>query len=230
MDKELFIKILGGEIPPLENIIKTVELTDKNENLLKNGILNILKYKIGKTPEINDKFKLILRKIFVYFIGNISECAEFNLDLNKGLFFCGDVGVGKTRLFDVFHEITNFLQINQFKQFFATEIIDNVAVNGLPMLNLFAENYQDNRAMPITCYIDDIASFDENVNNFGTKISVIERLISMRYNVFIRYRKLTHFSSNLYPKELAKVYDDRIIDRLKEMCNIIDLSGKSFRK
>ena len=106
------------------------------------------------------------------------------------------------------------------------DIIDNVSINGVEFLEKFNHNYD----RPITCYIDDIASRNEKIKYYGTEVNVMEQLLSIRYNAFCRYRKLTHISSNLYPNDFKNIYDIRTIDRMKEMFNIIELKGGSWRK
>ena len=86
-----------------------------------------------------------------------------------------------------------------------------------------------NNGSPITCLIDDIATKSENITSYGTTYNVTEELISLRYNIYRTYRKLTHFTSNKYPNELSEIYDERIISRLSEMCNIIEIKGIDFR-
>jgi DNA replication protein DnaC len=98
---------------------------------------------------------------------------------------------------------------NSFRYHTSQEIIDNVNVNGVSYLNEFGTAYQN---VP-TIYVDDIASTGETINYFGTKINVMEQLISMRYNVYCSTRKLTHVSSNRYPNELKELYGERIVDR-----------------
>jgi DNA replication protein DnaC len=52
----------------------------------------------------------------------------------------------------------------------------------------------------------------------------------MRYLVYTKCRKLTHFTSNIYPAEIENLYGTRAASRLAEMCNIIELTGIDFRK
>ncbi len=147
--------------------------------------------------------------------------------LNKGLMIIGGVGTGKSLLFNVFKKYTGeILRTNSFRSYTSISIIDDVNVNGVEHLELFNENY----GYPITCYIDDIASKNETVKHYGTEYNVIEQLLSIRYNAYSRRKKLTHISTNKYPSELEGVYETRIIDRMKEMFNMIELNGKSFRK
>lgn len=200
------------------------------------GILNIAEHLEPnfKTTEHNKK---ILRLLLMYFVGTDAFVSELETlsgtpgDLNKGIMLIGGVGTGKSLIFKIFNEYTkNVIGTNSFIPHTAIDIIDTVNVSGVGYLELFNHNMVDRIARPIRCYIDDIGSKNETVKHFGTDLSVIEQLLSIRYNIFERYGTLTHVSTNKFPSEMKDLYDIRIIDRMKTMFNIIELGGESFRK
>ena len=202
------------------------------------GILNIAK-SIEPKFKITENNKHVLRLMLLYFSGNpvfITEMEDYfkvKGSFDKGLLIIGGVGTGKSMLFDIFkHYTMNILHTNSFQVHTAIDIIDSVNVSGVEYLEKYSHNFEhtNKRPNPLRCYIDDIASKNETVKNYGTEINVIEQLLSLRYNVFKRYGTLTHATSNKYPTELLSLYDARIVDRMKEMFNIIELSGESFRK
>ena len=51
-----------------------------------------------------------------------------------------------------------------------------------------------------------------------------------RYDIFQEYDKMTHVTMNFDSQDLTKVFPPKIIDRFKEMFNIIPIDEKSFRK
>ena len=186
---------------------------------------------IGKHYESNFKVdknnQRALKEMLLYFTGN----ELFSGNLNKGLMLIGEVGTGKSLLFKIFKKYTkDVIRTNGYQMHPAIDIIDNVNIQGVECLNIYSNNFEGKQAHPIRCYIDDIATNREKVKHYGTEINVIEQLLSLRYNVFQRYGTLTHISSNKYPEELSAQYDERIIDRMKEMFNIIELEGSSRRK
>jgi len=227
MKKPDIKKIFKGEIAGShDQIIKTI---DVNQNRHKIGLINILRSKV-ENYTIDAANKDVLNTLFNYFIGDKLFCTENNIDLNKGILLCGGVGTGKSIIMHAFKDYAcEINRMNGFQYYTAIDIIDSVNVSGVDYLEKFSYNFTGNIANPITCYIDDIASKNEIVKNYGTEISVIEQLISIRYNIYSRYRKLTHFSSNIYPANFKDYYDLRIVDRIKEMCNVISLPGESRR-
>lgn len=213
-------EIFYSELEPNDdNIIKTVEI---NWNQHSFGIINIAK-SIEPDFVINETNKDTLKQLLLYFSGS----SKFDGSLRKGIMLIGSVGTGKSLLFRVFKEYTSqIIRLNSFQYHTSQEIIDNVNVKGVEYMDLFNHNYDN----PITCYIDDIASRNEVIKYYGTEVNVMEQLLSIRYNIYSRYRKLTHVTSNKYPSDFKELYDDRIVDRMKEMFNIIELTGESFRK
>ena len=215
-----------------ENIIKTIPINWNVEanNILKIGMQFIPiktnqnnEYIVGTGFQIDEKNKGLLRNLLIYFSGN--EKGAYSL--NKGLLLIGGVGTGKTILMKIFKEYTmNILQSNSFVNYSAQDIVHNVETDGLKILKEFGTTIQK----PSVCYFDDIASANEIVNYYGTKTNVIETLLSMRYEVFSRFGKLTHLTTNKTPLELRKVYGERVFDRMKEMFNIVLLDSGSRRK
>ena len=217
-------EIFKGNLKPKENIIKTIPIVwDKHAK----GIINIAKH-FEPNFKVTENNKQILKSMLQYFIGD----ENFNGSLDKGLLSIGGVGTGKSLLFKIFKEYTmNVLNTNSYKMFTSIEIINNVNVEGTGYLKMFSDcTDESNISRPITCYIDDIASKNEKVKHYGTDVNVIEELLSLRYNVYSKHRKLTHATTNIYAKEMKEIYDARIVDRLIEMFNILELGGESFRK
>jgi len=144
-----------------------------------------------------------------------------NQATQKNLLLYGGVGTGKTytsfalaKLFYVNKnsiEIYNIVELlNKIKSFFDKEFAEE---NTKAIIT-------DNSIL----IIDDFGS--EKVTDWS--LEFIYRLINTRYEEVLQ----TIFISNLNPKELAKVYGDRIVSRIIEMSGesgIIKLEGKDKR-
>lgn len=232
--KDLKSILIGyHEQPKRPNIIKTV--TGDNCQY-KNEIIKIA-HNIEQDFTLTDKNKKILNLLFLYFIGSkdfpelMYTLTGTRGSLNKGNMLVGGVGVGKTLFFKIFKDFTkSTIGVNSYQSIEAIDIINEVTVSGASSFDKFTHNKTNGTPTPITFYIDDIASKNENVKHFGTDYNVIEHLLYLRYNVFSRYGILTHTSTNIYPAQMKNVYDIRTIDRFKEMFNIIELDGLSWRK
>jgi len=73
--------------------------------------------------------------------------------------------------------------------------------------------------------LDDIGQ-EQVLNNYGTKIDAVEKLISV---CEAELRPL-FITTNLNYVQLQKRYGVRITDRINRLCKIIVFSGESFRK
>lgn len=149
-------------------------------------------------------------------------------NLHKGHLLTGNVGTGKT---EIFHKLSQYQQYLQSPYRFRTSVVWQ-----------FAEGYQEqgnnifNVIKSGNWYFDELAltneeglPYREMVQSFGNKALIGAELIMMRYNIYKRFGLQTHFSSNLTPVQLEKVYGKRCFSRLYEMCNFLDLTGKDRR-
>jgi DNA replication protein DnaC len=91
--------------------------------------------------------------------------------------------------------------------------------------------------------IDDIGIEPGDVKQYGNVANVFADLIMERYDLFIEEGFLTHFTSNrlIYNPTndnsfnannafLTEFFDDRVIDRLKQMTQTIIFTSDSLRK
>lgn len=216
---EITQQVFNGDFDCKKNAF--IKFVDINRSQHAHGLLNILRFYENKfiiTPENKD----VLGNMLDYFTGN--ELSKY--DLSKGIALIGGVGTGKTLIFKAIKDYTrDIIRNNSFIIKDVKSIIDGVNINGIEYLN--EVNFIINHAT--TLYIDDIASGNEFVNHYGTKINAIEHLLSLRYDIYKKYNKLTHFTSNKYPAELKEIYGERIYDRMAEMFNVVELNCKSFR-
>lgn len=198
------------------------------------GILNIAKH-FCRDFQITNDLKPVMGLMLLYFTSSDRFESEFKRlqgnegSLQKGLFLMGGVGTGKTILFKIFREYAmNVIKANGFREHKAADVIKDVKENGTTAIRRYVicPSYQK----PFVCYFDDLAASTDEINDYGTKVNVMEQVFTDRYIQFQRNGVITHASSNMFPKQLEKVYDVRIIDRFKEMFNFIELNGKSFRK
>ena len=75
--------------------------------------------------------------------------------------------------------------------------------------------------------IDEIGR-EENAKHFGTSCNVIQTILQMRYE--LRHEMLTFGTTNIDMEDLSQfrnLYGDYVLDRVKEMFNIVHLGGNS---
>jgi len=202
------------------------------------GIQTMLK-QIEPNYKMTEQHKHVLKLFLLYFTGNMNFITyemsnDKPGDLQKGIWLVGNTGSGKSTIFDVFREYTcNIIRANSFIKYEADGLIEDVKVSGTSVLSQFYHNFtsENKGAKPITLYIDDVWNRPDKVVNFGTTSNVMEQLMGIRYNVFQRYGVRTFISTNKGLSELAEMdIDRRILGRMSEQFNIIELESKDFRK
>lgn len=92
---------------------------------------------------------------------------------------------------------------------------------GLDGLNKMT--YNDSK--PVTVAFDEVGREPYPVKHFGTEMNVMQFIFQTRYE--LRYKCLTHVTTNMKPEKIADVYGDYIADRVNEMFNVIKIDGES---
>lgn len=158
-------------------------------------------------------------------------------NLHKGLFVLGNFGNGKTMAFNVIKKmITNssfrmeIISCNKFVTRYATQgedLIDEYS-NRSFFTKFTNGNEIFNRLEPFHILFDDLGR--ENIaNNFGNKVIPMKAMIMERYDLWMQYYAKTFFTSNITREEIIAKYDEAVMDRLEQMCNLIKVEGLSLR-
>ena len=141
----------------------------------------------------------------------------------RGLLLIGDCGTGKTKLLQAMSLLFCFYENdrNWLRVYSASDTVklslskDEKDINTLSFMK--TANYVG---------IDDVGTESANVKNYGTDLNPIADILFHRYNAM----KVTVLSSNLNMEEIRIRYEERIHDRLCEMCDRIIFKFQSFRQ
>ena len=206
-------------------------LGEDNENQIQ-----LRKVAIGKIAGSdyvwNNEIRSIYSDLMNYFHG-----IEGNLDLNKSIALIGAYGVGKSTIFNIWHEYLRKyypFNANLYKISSLEEILDDIRKEDY-VKRVYCYNKKENTqglntSKPIHILINEFG-FDYKIKSYGTDINeLFEAFMMVRYDVFQKYKKLTHITTNYGTDELKSIFHPKLIDRFKEMFNLIELRGKSFRK
>lgn len=150
----------------------------------------------------------------------------------KGILLIGGLGVGKSAMMKVMQRLFKDTE-SRFKWVNAYDLKD---LSELYTTAQIKEMYGYDLKMDL--YIDDIG-VSVDVKRFGNTVNIITEILMERYDLFINSGYKTHISSNLVTQitndthntpTLKTVYGARLMDRLKEMTDVITFKGESQRK
>lgn len=181
-------------------------------------------------------FTEIMRPIFDTLLLYFAKDAKCTLNPNKGIILAGGIGVGKTKLMQIFDH--NPLQ--SFDVYSAQDIANlygDKEKGGGAMIARFGAEFH-NIYNWYECWgqkkwgvcIDDMGT-ESSRKHFGNESNVIADIIQARYLHKVPFNQ-THITTNLNGDEIEQAYGARVRSRLREMFNVIEIpaSAQDLRK
>lgn len=173
----------------------------------------LLKRKRNQDPVLDSSNKHIINQLYFYLKGD----SRFEGDLTRGILLLGPLGTGKTIIMEAFCGVFNKIS--------ARKRITIIKAKELwPTIKRNEEGFYPLKQKPL--YIDDMGKEPKKIIDFGTETCPMAELLSLRYD----YGALTFATGNYNLNTLSQHYGETITDRMKEMFNILILTGNSRRK
>lgn len=221
---------------------RTIEPLERTEQFSEAFRYALEKYvaRSRKPFEIDEENERVVKALLLYFSENPAfEACEWSSEkgelrskpeLGKGLLICGNVGSGKTLLFNLFNSC--FEPEHRSRVVPCDIVTDKVRKEGVAGMEPFSSVYLSGGRRNEIMF-DDLG-IESRAKYYGDDINPMFDLIIKRYRSFCDAGLKTHFTTNLAPAKFAEYYDDRTDSRLREMCNIIvlgaSISSKDRRK
>jgi DNA replication protein DnaC len=183
-------------------------------------VFNLMKWNsehvFGK-PFDQDTDNLKAVKAICFFVSrNDRFISELKYDARKGLLLRGSSGTGKTHLV----RCVENNGLNPILTQSTLAITDQLKDQG-------EFKFQINGQRII--YLDDVGTEEPVVNYYGTKITWFKNFIE---GVYLKSNVFNHLiiSTNLNWQGIGEMYGYRVESRMREMFNVIDLTGKDRRR
>lgn len=153
---------------------------------------------------------------------------ESNFNPAKDIFLGGPVGSGKTFMMELFGKFNadplkpgQPFHTPRYRKINAQYLANQYQIHG-PVAFKEIEDYS------VNLLIDDIGTEDVK-KSYGTEMNVMEYVISVRYDLWLKHRTVTHYTGNGNQKELNDRYGERSLSRLKDQCTMALYAGEDKR-
>lgn len=169
----------------------------------------------GKPLIINEHNKKLITAVCYFLSEDPRLESDLGLSLNKGLLIRGNAGLGKTHVVKCAaeNELSPVLILSM------VEIADDIKQDG---------EYEIKMGNRKVIYLDDVGTEEATINHYGTKINYFKNFIEMVYLRNKLFNKLIISTNNSF-SEIEERYGFRVRSRVKDMFNIIDVTGKDMR-
>ena len=168
----------------------------------------------GKTLIVNDDNKKIITALCFFISSDPRFETVLGYSFKKGLLIRGISGLGKTFL-------VRCVKDNEIKPITILSMIEIAE-------SVKSEGEFDIRLSDKINYLDDVGTEQHIINHFGTKINFFKNFIETYYLNNRPFDKLIISTNNNF-QELEDKYGFRVRSRLKDMFNVIDVTGKDMR-
>ena len=187
----------------------------------------------GQLFKMTDWNSKVVHDLCLYFAGDERfKDRDKSYSLDKGILLAGTPGTGKSHLMAFFSKnphvsyahVTCKAVAERYRTGWKRDELDTLEWYSYT-LKAEAGHAWDQKELGY-CF-GDLGTEDEK-NNFGNKMNVMEHIIFQRYENKLPFN-MTHYTTNLNGNEIENTYGLRVRDRLREACNYMSLEGPSFR-
>ena len=159
----------------------------------------------------------VTMKLMAYFLKDAKSCAQYGIDLNKGILLAGPVGCGKT----VLMSLMKYLPSAEFKYSLkpCRDVSFEFIQDGYEVIHRYSRGKQ-NESSPRNICFDDLG-LENNLKYYGNECNVMAEILLSRYDLFIARGLITHLTTNLSASEIEQAYGNRVRSRMRQMFNLI---------
>lgn len=181
----------------------------------------------------------VYRKAFYCLTGS-DAATNLGIKPNKGILLVGNIGVGKTLMMRVLQRLFKDTE-RRFRWVEVSELSDLIRAKAWGDDTILTIKEMYGQSLKMDLYIDDIGFENVDLHLYNNHVNVVAELLEDRYKLFQKEGFRTHLSTNLrtsgvevtaagLTQSIESLYGDRILDRIKEMTNLIRWEGASLRR
>lgn len=187
----------------------------------------------GKRFVIDDDNKAQVNLLCMYFSDD-PRLEEYGFSRDKGLLLMGGLGVGKTHLMSFFfqNQKASYAMApcrNIENKWINSKAEDPDVIEHYSWHLQAAVNSNPYGHMELGVCFDDLGTETVPSKRYGETKNIMYEILLARYDRKLPYYK-THGTTNLTSEQIIERYDDRILDRLIEMCNVVTFTSNKSRR
>ena len=164
----------------------------------------------GRKFKIYREDREIIYKLCLYFIRDKARCAQYGIDIDKGILLSGPVGCGKTSLMKLMKNLVPHQR--QYEVIPCRNIVFSFNHIGYKTIEDYG-NFQ------FFCF-DDLG-VEPTGRHFGKDCNVMGEILLSRYDLFLSHNRKTHATTNLNAQELEERYGERVRSRMRQLFNLV---------
>lgn len=183
---------------------------------------------------LDDPYRRSIYEQMFYILSGNDKVQSFGHKKDRGALLLGDIGVGKTIMMKTMQ--TAFKDTPRRFMWVNCLAFKDMLDEGMKPVEI---KFLYGKSLKCDLYIDDLGLGQVEYRDYGNVTNVVGEILFERDELFISDGYLTHMSSNIpttvpaesgpAKKSLERLYGDRVLDRMKQMNNLIVWKGKSLR-
>jgi DNA replication protein DnaC len=182
----------------------------------------------GSKFRLYEEDAIIILQLLIYFLQDVPLAKKCNIDLRKGIILAGPVGCGKTSLMTLMNQVVPVLRRHMVRA--CREIAFEFGVEGFEAIQRYTRKSFNQYSETTVTYCFDDLGLEPSVQHYGSVCNVMAEILLSHYDFFIRFKMITHITTNLNSDEIESFYGDRVRSRCREMFNLISFNIYSTDK
>ncbi|WP_439882157.1 hypothetical protein ACSX1A_03130 [Pontibacter sp. MBLB2868] len=170
---------------------------------------------------VNDHNRDALLMICAYFTKDPVALEKYGMDPNKSLFVAGASGQGKTHFMTLIQKYMSRHCLDySFAKKYAQDLLPRFEEAGTQAIVGFAR-IRNPKGKLVDVYYDDVLSERPGRHYGGPEVMYMAEVINERYILYKSHNLKTFFTSNERSERMREVYGEKVLGRIKDMCNIV---------